>query len=204
LATGMTYNPPDLPGVDELWGSSVFQCPFCHGWEMRDKRLAALASGEEAVHVALMLRGWSDDVMLLTDGPTQLDSEQLRTLQLAKVEVEQRRVVELASEEGRLTHVVFADGDRLERDGLLVEAPLSQRSRLGELLGVASSPLQLSPNSVRVDKLHRSNIPTVFAAGDVCTKQPHLADAISAGSQAAMIIVQSLLSDDFGLPYPPA
>jgi thioredoxin reductase len=204
LATGMKYNPPDLPGIGELWGSSVFQCPFCHGWEMRDKRLAALASGEEAVHAALMLRGWSDDVMLLTDGPTQLDSEQLRMLQVAKVEVEQRRVVELASDDGRLTHVVFADGDRLERDGLLVEAPLSQRSRLSEMLGVQSASSQPSPDAVHVDKMHRSSVPTVFAAGDVCTKQPHLADAISAGSQAAMIIVQSLLSDDFGLPYPPA
>jgi hypothetical protein len=43
----------------------------------------------------------------------------------------------------------------------------------------------------------------VFAAGDVCTEQPHLAGAIAAGSQAAMIIVQSLLADEFGLPYPP-
>ncbi|MDF2830528.1 MAG: FAD-dependent pyridine nucleotide-disulfide oxidoreductase [Mycobacterium sp.] len=125
-------------------------------------------------------------------------------LQVAKVEVEQRRVVELASDDGRLTHVVFTDGDRLERDGLLVEAPLSQRSRLSEMLGVQSASSQPSPDAVHVDKMHRSSVPTVFAAGDVCTKQPHLADAISAGSQAAMIIVQSLLSDDFGLPYPPA
>jgi thioredoxin reductase len=203
LATGMKYNPPDLPGIDELWGSSVFQCPFCHGWEMRDKRLAALASGEEAVHAALMLRGWSDDVTLLTDGPTQLDSEQLRMLQVAKVEVEQRRVVELASDEGRLTHVVFADGDRLERDGLLVEAPLSQRSDLAEQLGAACTPGPLSGDAIGVDQIHRTNVPTVFAAGDVCTEQPHLAGAVAAGSQAAMIIVQSLLSDEFSLPYPP-
>lgn len=203
LATGMDYNPPDLPGVGELWGSSVFQCPFCHGWEMRDKRLAALASGEEAVHAALMLRGWSDDVMLLTDGPTQLDSEQLRMLQVAKVEVEQRRVVELVSDDGRLTHVVFADGDRLERDGLLVEAPLSQRSRLAEQLGAACTPGPPAGDAIGVDEIHRTNVPTVFAAGDVCTEQPHLASAIAAGSQAAMIIVQSLLADEFSLPYPP-
>jgi thioredoxin reductase len=59
LATGMQYCPPDLPGLGALWGKgkSVFQCPFCHGWELRDKRLAALASGGEAVHAALMMRG---------------------------------------------------------------------------------------------------------------------------------------------------
>jgi hypothetical protein len=50
LATGMLYCPPEIPGLPELWGTSVFQCPFCHGWEMRDKRLAVLAAGDAAVH----------------------------------------------------------------------------------------------------------------------------------------------------------
>jgi thioredoxin reductase len=109
-----------------------------------------------------------------------------------------------SSDDGRLTHVVFADGDRLERDGLLVEAPLSQRSRLAEQLGAACTPGPLAGDAIGVDQIHRTNVPTVFAAGDVCTEQPHLAGAVAAGSQAAMIIVQSLLSDDFGLPYPPA
>jgi thioredoxin reductase len=55
----MDYHPPQVVGVENLWGTSVFQCPFCHGWEMRDKRLAVLASRDEVVHDALMLRGWS-------------------------------------------------------------------------------------------------------------------------------------------------
>jgi thioredoxin reductase len=69
LATGMQYRPPPLPGLAALWGRSVFHCPFCHGWEVRDQPLAALARGERAVHAALLLRGWTDDVVLLTDGP---------------------------------------------------------------------------------------------------------------------------------------
>ena len=68
----MQYCPPEIPGLTELWGTSVFQCPFCHGWEMRDKRLAVLATGDEAVHAALMLRGWSDDIVALSDGHTGL------------------------------------------------------------------------------------------------------------------------------------
>ena len=54
-----------------------------------------------------------------------------------------------------------------------------------------------------IDPLHRTDVPTVFAAGDLCTEQPSVAGAIAAGSQAAMVIVQSLLADEFGLPYPP-
>lgn len=203
LATGMQYCPPDLPGLGALWGTSVFQCPFCHGWEMRDKRLASLAAGEEAVHAALMLRGWSDDVVLLTDGPPQLDDDERRLLQKAEITIEARRVVELIGDLGQLTQIAFADGTRLERDGLLVEAPLRQRSKLAEQLGAACTPGPLAPDAIGVDSLHRTSVSAVFAAGDVCTEQPYVAGSIAAGSQAAMIIVQSLLADQFGMPYPP-
>ncbi len=60
------------PGPRRVWGRTVFQCPFCDGWEMREKRLATLADGDDGVHSALMLRGWSDDVVLLTNGPRSL------------------------------------------------------------------------------------------------------------------------------------
>ncbi|BBY80762.1 NAD(P)/FAD-dependent oxidoreductase [Mycolicibacterium pulveris] len=203
LATGMQYCPPDLPGLATLWGKSVFQCPFCHGWEMRDKRLATLAAGEEAVHSALMLRGWSDDVVVLTDGAAELDDDARRRLSAAGVAVDDRRVVELIGNDGRLSAVAFADGDRLPRDGLLVEAPLRQRSPLAEQLGAACAESGLAPDSVAVDDLHRTSTAAVFAAGDLCAEQPYVAGAIAAGSQTAMIVVQSLLADEFQLPYPP-
>ncbi len=204
LATGMLYCPPEIPGLEQLWGTTVFQCPFCHGWEMRDKRLAALAAGETALHSTLMLRGWSDDVVALTDGRSDLSPDDQRTLRSAGVTVDDRRVVELIGDNGQLTAIAFADGTRMERDGLLVEAPLRQRSPLAEQLGAACMPGPLASGAISVDEIHRTEAGGVFAAGDVCTKEPHLAGAIAAGSKAAMIVVQSLLADEFGLPYPPA
>lgn len=203
LATGMQYCPPELPGLAELWGTSVFQCPFCHGWEMRDARLASLAAGEQAVHSALMLRGWSDDVVILTDGRTDLSPAETNALTSAGVRIDDRRVVELLSEDGKLTAIAFADGTRLSRDGLLVEAPLRQRTPLAEQLGATCAPGPLAADTIAIDRIHRTEAGGVFAAGDVCTEQPHIAGAVQAGSQAAMIIVQSLLADEYGLPYPP-
>jgi thioredoxin reductase len=203
LTTGMQYCPPDLPGMAELWGTSVFQCPFCHGWEMRDKRLATMAAGDEAMHSALMLRGWSDDIVLLTDGCTDLSPDEQNVLSAAGITIDDRRVVELLSEDGRLSAIAFADGSRLARDGLLVEAPLRQRSQLAEQLGAACTPGPLATDTISIDQSHRTESGGVFAAGDVCSEQPYVAGAIAAGSKAAMIIVQSLLADEFGLPYPP-
>ncbi|MGY4646516.1 thioredoxin reductase [Mycobacterium sp. URHB0021] len=192
--------PAQAARLAELWGTSVFQCPFCHGWEMRGQRLASLATGDEAVHSALMLRGWTDDVVLLTDGrsdPTSADEHVLRS---ANVIVDDRRVVELHDYGSHLTEISFADGTRMARDGLLVEAPLRQRSRLAEQLGATCGPGPVAADAVAVDQIHRTDAGGVFAAGDVCTEQPHLAGVIAAGSQAAMMIVQSLLADEFGLP----
>ena len=203
LATGMRYCPPELPGLDGLWGRSVFQCPFCHGWEMRDKRLATLVAGDDAAHAALLLRGWSDDVVVLTDGAQELRADDLRRLEAAGVTIDQRKVVGLEGDDGQLTAIAFADGSRLQRDGLLVDAPLRQRSALAEQLGATCTDGPLAPDSIDVDPLHRTSTATVFAAGDVCAEQPYVAGAIAAGSQAAMIIVQSLLADEFELPYPP-
>lgn len=203
LAAGMQYCPPSLPGLDELWGTTVFQCPFCHGWEMRDRRLATLAAGSEGVNTALMLRGWSDDVVLLTDGAAGLSPDDRRLLENAKVEVEERRVAELIGHGGQLTAIAFADGTRMDRDGLLVEAPLRQRSELAGQLGAQCAAGELAPDAIDVDAMHRTSVHSVFAAGDTCIEEPSVPAAIAAGAEAAKIIVQSLLADEFGLPYPP-
>jgi thioredoxin reductase len=203
LASGMDYCPPKIMGIDELWGRTVFQCPFCHGWEMRDQRLATLAAGDAGVHSALMLRGWSDDVVLLTDGPSELDADGRRRLEAANVGIDERPIARLDGRRGQLTGIVFDNGRRLVRDGLLVEAPLQQRSRLAEKLGAACKPGPMGADSVDVDNLHRTSTAVVFAAGDICTEHPDVAGAIAGGAQAAMIIVQSLLADEFVLPYPP-
>jgi thioredoxin reductase len=203
LATGMEYRPPSLPGLAELWGGSVFHCPFCHGWEVRNQPLAVLARGQLAVHKALLLRNWSDDVVLLTDGPADLDAGDRTRLAVAGVEVDERPVAELASRDDELDAVVFTDGSRLARRGLLVAGTLHQRSRLAEQLGAAlAEPTPVAHDSLEVDAQWRTTVPGVFAAGDVSAQMPQVAGAIAAGSQAAAAVVQSLLADDYGLAIP--
>lgn len=203
LATGMEYRPPELIGLAPLWGRSVFHCPFCHGWEVRDQPLAVLANGDRAVHATLLLRGWSDDVVLLTDGPPELDDDQRGLLAAAEVRIDDRPVAELLSANGELTAVVFADGDRLDRRGLLVSTRLHQRSELAAQLGVRlREPNILAENAIEVDEFCRASVPGVFAAGDVSAQMPQVAAAIATGSLAGAAVMQSLMADDFGLPVP--
>jgi thioredoxin reductase len=203
LATGMEYRPPPVPGLAALWGQSVFHCPFCHGWEVRDRPLAVLAAGERGVHSALLLRGWSDDVILLTDGPAELDADNRGRLAAAGVSIDERVIAELLGEDGELTAVAFADGRRLPRRGLLVGTVLHQRSALAEQLGAEAAPQgPLAADALLVDPFCRTSAPGVFAAGDVSAAMPQVAAAVAGGSLAGAAVMQSLMADDFGLQVP--
>jgi thioredoxin reductase len=193
LATGMDYRPPELPGVAERWGGTVFHCPFCHGWEVRDRPLGVLDRGESGARRALLLRMWSDDVTLLADGPAELDPDDERRLRAAGVEIDERRVTGLRGAGRELAAVEFADGDARPCGGVLVPAPLHQRSALAERLGaVAAEPNPLAADALAVDAFLHTTAPGVFAAGDVTGKMPSVANSIAAGSVAAAMIVHDL------------
>jgi thioredoxin reductase len=203
LATGMQYRPPDIPGLARLWGRSVFHCPFCHGWEVRDQPLAVLGDGDRAVHQSLLLRGWSDDIVVLTNGPAEFSDDDRTRLVAAGVSVDERPVAELVSEHGELVAVAFKDGERLRRRGLLVASRLHQRSLLADDLGAdQGDATPIAANPVDVDALMRTTSPGVFAAGDVSAHMPQVAAAIAAGSLVATAVVQSLLTDEYGLTGP--
>ena len=196
LATGMDYRMPDLPGVAERWGRSVFHCPFCHGWEHRDEPLAVLDGGVHGPRRALLLRVWSDDVTLLTGGPAQLDAADAERLDAAGVEIDERAVSRLDGPDEALTAVVFADGAERACTGLLVPVSLHQRSRLAEQLGATlAEPGPVAADAVAVDAAFRTNVPGLFAAGDASAQLQSVASAIAAGHTAAAMIVGDLVAE---------
>jgi thioredoxin reductase len=192
LATGMEYVAPDLPGVAERWGDTVFHCPFCHGWEVRDGALAVLGDGQHDVLRAMLLRGWSDDVVLLAG---DLDAAEREQLAAAGIAVDERPV---AGVRGERATVVFEDGSELPRDGLLVAAPMRQRSPLAANLGLDLT----DAGAIAVDALARTSLPGVFAAGDVAGVPSQVAAALGSGAMAGVFVHQHLLAEAHGLPFP--
>jgi thioredoxin reductase len=195
LATGMDYRAPTLPGIAERWGRSVFHCPFCHGWEVRDRPLGVLDRGATGVHRALLLRVWSDDVALFADGPAELDPEEAGRLRAAGVAVDERPVAGLRGPGDTLTAVAFADGGERRCEGLLVPVTLHQRSGLAEQLGAtAAEPGPVVADAVEVDQRFHTGVPGLFAAGDVSVQMPSVANAVAAGSTAAAMIVGDVVA----------
>ena len=195
LATGMDYRYPALPGIEPRWGRSVFHCPFCHGWEVRDQALGVLDRGEFGLHRALLLRMWSDDVTLFAGGSPDLDEAQRAQLAAAGVAIEERDVAGLAGPGDTLTAVVFADGSERACGGLLVPVTLHQRSSLAQDLGAAvAAPGPVVADALEVDAKLCTTVPGLFAAGDVSVQMPNVANAVAAGSTAAAMVVQSLMA----------
>ena len=196
LAAGMDYRYPALPGIGERWGRSVFHCPFCHGWEMRDQPLGVLDRGAAGVQRALLLRLWSDDVTLLADGPAELEADDSERLRAARVVVDERRVAGLRGPGSTLTAVTFADGAERTCHGLLVPVTLHQRSALAEQLGAAAAePGHVAVDAVEVDPTFHTSVPGLFAAGDASSQMPSVANAVAAGSSAAAMIVHDLVAE---------
>src|SRR5688572_8709974 len=119
LATGMLDEVPDIPGFAEVWGVSAHTCPYCDGFEHRDERIAVLAAGARGEHLAILLRQWSDDVVLLSNGPHGLGPDQLARVQALGIPIIQTPVVALASDDGgRLHRLQLDNGEALDRDAL--------------------------------------------------------------------------------------
>ena len=119
LAHGLRYDPPPLPGVEALWGRSVFHCPFCDGWEVRDRPLAVHGNGPAVVQSARMLSAWSSDVVLCTDGPARLGAGR-EALRRAGVRVREERIRALVGDDGHLDRIDFASGPAERREALFV------------------------------------------------------------------------------------
>jgi thioredoxin reductase (NADPH) len=165
LATGADYSIPDIPGLAELWGTSVIHCPFCHGWESRDARIGLLAANEEhAGHLVPLLRRLSDDVEVFD------------------------LVTGLRAENGTLRGVVLPDGSEVPRDVLFVAAPPQPRDA-----AFAHLPLERAEaGRLGVDQFGRTSAPGVYAAGDLVAEAPAVVQALATGQRAAVGITRDL------------
>ena len=190
LATGVVDELPAIPGVAERWGTSVLHCPYCHGYEVADRRLGVLATGA-ILHQAILLGDWSARVTLFANG-VELDDEQRAELARRGVRIEERRVLELVGEAPTLAGVRVADGSIVEVDAVFTGAPTRLASPLAEQLGCAMDDGPFGP-IVRTDAWRATTVSGVFCAGDAA-RAPHnatwaAADGVTAGIKAHQSLV---------------
>jgi thioredoxin reductase len=191
LAYGLRDELPTIEGLEEAWGRNVMQCPYCHGYEVRDRKLGVLYTSEASLHQAKIIPDWSTDVTLFTNGQT-IDPDAIAAVKDRGVVIVEDRVIGLELEDGWMTRVNLQEHSH-DLDGLFVITKTHQSSDLASQLGCAFEEGPFGPY-IRVDNLQETSIPGVFAAGDIARPIHQSVWAAADGSAAGAFCHQSLLN----------
>jgi thioredoxin reductase len=199
LATGVVDNIPEIEGIEPLYGRSVFHCPYCDGWEMRDQPLAVYGKGERGYGLAFKLITWSNDLVLCTDGPAELGSEALEHLSRHGIRLREERIARVEGRGGVLERIAFRSGPPLERRALFFGTGQRQRCELPARFGCEFS----DKGSVETGKHEMTNIPGLYVAGDASHAVQLAIIAAAEGAEAAFAINTALAEEDLerGSPF---
>ena len=192
LATGVVDNLPQIDGFRDLYGHSVFHCPYCDGWEVRDQPLAIYGTGQRGLGLSLELTAWSRDLVLCSDGPAGIDPDDVRRLSDNGIGIREERIARLDGEDGVLRHIVFADGSRLARRALFFTTGQWQRSDLLDRLGCEFN----EKGTVITGKYESTHLPGLFVAGDASRAVQWVVVAAAEGAEAAFAINTDLIKED--------
>lgn len=195
LATGVTDELP-LESMIPRWGKSVLHCPYCHGYEVRDRRLAAIANASAAAHQAMMLPDWGPTTFY-TQGVFEPSEDEASLLAARGVAIERTPVVELLGEGAEVRALRLADGREVPAEAVFTASRTRMASPLAEQLGCAFTDGVTGPN-IEVDPMQQTSVPGVFAAGDAATSMYNATLASAAGVMAGIAAHRALVLEDAG------
>ena len=191
VATGLRDELPDVPGVRERWGRDLLHCPYCHGYEVRDRPLGVLGGSPEAVQHALLIRQWSPDVILFphTDA---LGPEQRERLTARGIGIAEGAVARLVVGNDRLHGVELTGGTVIARTAVFVRPRFVPNAGLLTALGCAVD----AHGWVVQDPVGRTSVVGVWVAGNAADPRAQVISAAGQGSAAAIALNADLVDED--------
>lgn len=187
LATGIVDLLPEVPGLAGRWGTRVFHCPYCHGYELNQGRIGVLATSPQSLHHALMLPDWGTTTFFLNDA-FEPDEAQREQLSARGVAVERTRVVRIRGE----LDLVLEDGRVASLDGLFTMARFELATPVATMLGCELEEGPLG-SIVKTDEMKATTVPGVYACGDAARHAGSLPLAVGDGTIAGAAAHQSLI-----------
>jgi thioredoxin reductase len=193
LATGLRDTLPDVPGLANFWGRGVYHCPYCDGYEQRGRAVVVYGTQESALHQAMMLSQWTDNLTLCTDGAFVIADEVRAQYRRQGIRIVETPVTGVRGDEA-IRGLTLADGSALSCDAMFIRPATSHRTSFAYDLGCAVSETGV----VQADMLGRTSVPGVYAAGDIASPLRSVANAVAQGFAAAAGINYDLIHADFG------
>ncbi|WP_031427672.1 NAD(P)/FAD-dependent oxidoreductase [Flavimarina sp. Hel_I_48] len=193
IATGVKDIIPKITGFEECWGVSMIHCPYCHGYEVRNKRTGILANGERAFHLASLVNNLTDHLTLLTTGKADFTSEQMEKLEAHHIAIIETEVSALEHQDGYLQKVIFNTGEKEGFDAIYAGFPTTQHSDIPVSLGCELT----EHGHIKVNEFQQTIIYGTYACGDNSTVMRSVANAVANGNLAGAMVNAELTKEHF-------
>ncbi|GAC1490295.1 MAG: NAD(P)/FAD-dependent oxidoreductase [Flavisolibacter sp.] len=190
IATGLIDKLPEIKGFKELYGKSVFHCPYCDGWEVRDKKIAVYAKEKRGAPLALSLKGWTTNISLLTDGKNKIKPAERSLLELNGIDIIRFPLDKLVEAEGKLQKIIFKNGQEILCDAIFFVNGYQQQCNLAETFGCALS----KKGEIITNRHQQTKIEGLYGAGDADKDVHFVVVAAAEGAKAGVIINKELQS----------
>jgi len=193
IATGLKDVLPGIKGLAECWAISVIHCPYCHGYEVKDEPIGLMMNGDPAFDMAKNLYLWNKDLTLLTNGKSELTTEQTEKLKSKSIQIVEDEIIEFDHVNGNLGQVVFAGGEKLALTAVYARAEVEQHVDFDAQLNFELTDLK----TIKVNEQQQTTATGVYAAGDCATLFRSLSVITAAGTMAAVMLNKEMISEDF-------
>ncbi|MFI4874461.1 MAG: FAD-dependent oxidoreductase [Blastopirellula sp. JB062] len=197
LATGVKDDLPSISGLAELWGTGVYHCPYCHGWEVRNQPWAYMTEVKLAVEWGIELKGWTENLTYCSGDMSNLKEEDREKLRHHGISVRQQTIQQIKRAGDSGCEIEFSAGETLNVAAFFVRAPAIPRSSLAKQLGckLVSMPNVYS-DTAETDPFGATSVPGVYVVGDASVGAPQVATAVTDGLMAAVMANKSLIQED--------
>ena len=200
LATGHKDNIHELGinGLSEVYGKSVYPCPFCDGFEMADKKLAVFGDADFGPMFSKTIAHWSKDVIVFTNGDKVTDGTLLENFKRNGIEIIDKKIKELVSEEGQLKKVVFTDDTFIAREGGFLADTKSQESvDFAKKLDIPTEEGFFGMETYKVDEKKETDVEGFYIVGDARTGWSGVAGSVAEGSEVASAITHQIIEENW-------
>jgi len=193
FATGIRDIMPVIDGFAACWGISVLHCPYCHGYEVSNKKTGILGNGEYGYEFSRLISNWTKDLTLFTNGVSSLTTEQTDKLEKHRIKIIEKEVGKLEHANGYLQHIIFRDGSKFSAEALYARSPFEQHCQIPETLGCELT----EEGYIKTDTSLRTTITGVFACGDNASMLRTVANAVSMGTATGMMVNKEVILEKF-------
>lgn len=193
FAAGIKDIIPNIKGFAECWGISVVHCPYCHGYEIRNKKTAIIANGDKALHLASLVNNLTKDITVLTSGTMDFEENQLKKLRKNNIQIIEKKISAIEHKKGQLEKIIFKDGSSEYFECAYAPVPYEQNSTIPKELGCKLT----EDGHIEVDSMQRTTENGIFACGDNSSMLRSVATAVYGGNITGAITNHELTQESF-------